>query len=73
LIEVLIDSFDIRPEESAEAITATRRTEIAQRMADIKADKTRFIPADKAMRKLRTARRILPVASLSNWNTPYQF
>jgi putative addiction module component (TIGR02574 family) len=54
LIEVLIDSFDSRPEESAEAITAAWRTEIAQRLADIKAGKTRFIPADEAMRKLRS-------------------
>lgn len=53
LIGALIDSLDNQTDASPEAVTAAWRSEIAQRLADMKADKTRFVPIDDAMRTLR--------------------
>lgn len=55
LIGALIDSLESRSDESPEAIAAAWETEIAQRLADTKAGKTRFIPAEDAIRSLRSS------------------
>lgn len=54
LIGALIDSLEGQPNESPQAVAAAWESEIAQRLTDMKAGKTRFIPADDAMRTLRS-------------------
>ncbi len=53
LIGALIDSLEGQSNESPEAVAAAWESEIAQRLADMKADKTRFIASDDAMCMLR--------------------
>ena len=53
LIGALIDSLDNQTDASPEAVAAAWESEIAQRLADMKAGKTRFVPIDDAMRTLR--------------------
>jgi putative addiction module component (TIGR02574 family) len=54
LIGALIDSLERQPDESPETVAAAWESEIAQRLADVKAGKTRFIPFDDAMHTLRS-------------------
>lgn len=54
LIGALIDSLERQPDESPEAIAVAWESEIAQRLADMKAGKTRFIPFDDALHTLRS-------------------
>jgi putative addiction module component (TIGR02574 family) len=49
----LIVSLDGKPEDSPEAIAKAWDEEIARRVADMDAGRTKWIPADEVMTKLR--------------------
>ena len=48
----LLVSLDVEPEDSLEAIAKAWDEEIARRVADIDAGRTKWIPADAVMAKL---------------------
>lgn len=50
----LIVSLDGEPEDSPEAIAKAWDEEISRRVADMDAGRTKWIPADEVMTKLRT-------------------
>ncbi len=54
LIHRLIVSLEGEPNESPEAIAKAWDEEIAQRVADMEAGRTQWIPADEVMTRLRT-------------------
>lgn len=54
LIHRLIVSLEGEPEESPEAIAQAWDEEIARRVADMDAGRTKWIPADEVMTRLRT-------------------
>lgn len=54
LIHRLIVSLDGAPEESPEAIAKAWDEEIARRVADMEAGRTKWIPAEEVMMRLRT-------------------
>lgn len=53
LIHRLIVSLEGEPEESPEAIAKAWDDEIARRVADMEAGRTKWIPADEVMTQLR--------------------
>ena len=53
LIHRLIVSLEGEPEDSPEAIAKAWDEEIARRVADMDAGRTKWIPADEVMTKLR--------------------
>lgn len=53
LIHRLIVSLDGEPEDTPEAIALAWDEEIARRVADMDAGRTRWIPADEVMARLR--------------------
>lgn len=54
LIHRLIVSLEGEPEDTPEAIAQAWDEEIAQRVADMDAGRTKWIPADEVMTRLRT-------------------
>ncbi len=52
LVDLLLASLEGEVEESPDAVAREWEEEIARRVADINAGRTRFIPADEAMRQL---------------------
>jgi putative addiction module component (TIGR02574 family) len=53
LIHRLIVSLDSEPEDTPEAIARAWDEEIARRVADMEAGRTKWIPADEVMTRLR--------------------
>lgn len=54
LIHRLIVSLENEPEDTPEAIAKAWDEEIAMRVADMEAGRTKWIPADEVMSRLRT-------------------
>ncbi len=54
LIHRLIVSLEGEPEDTPEAIARAWDVEIARRVADMEAGRTKWIPADEVMSRLRT-------------------
>lgn len=54
LIHRLIVSLEGEPEDTPEAIAQAWDEEIARRLADMDAGRTKWIPADEVMTRLRT-------------------
>lgn len=54
LIHRLIVSLECEPEDTPEAIAKAWDEEIARRVADMDAGRTKWIPADEVMARLRT-------------------
>lgn len=54
LIHRLIVSLEGEPEDSPEAIAQAWDEEIARRVADMEAGRTKWVPADEVMTRLRT-------------------
>lgn len=54
LIHRLIVSLEGKPEDTPEAIAKAWDEEIARRVADMDAGRTKWIPADEVMTRLRT-------------------
>lgn len=54
LIHRLIVSLEGEPDDTPEAIAQAWDEEIARRVADMDAGRTKWIPADEAMARLRT-------------------
>lgn len=54
LIHRLIVSLEGQPEDTPEAIAKAWDEEIARRVADMDAGRTKWIPADEVMSRLRT-------------------
>ena len=53
LVHRLIVSLEATPEDTPEAIAQAWDKEIARRVADMEAGRTRWIPADEAMARIR--------------------
>jgi putative addiction module component (TIGR02574 family) len=64
LIHRLIISLDSEPEDTPEAIAKAWDEEIARRVADMEAGKTKWIPADEVMTRLRA--KVLDAKNASN-------
>lgn len=64
LIHRLIVSLEGKPEDSPEAIAKAWDEEIAHRVADMDAGRTKWIPADEVMSRLRT--KILAAKNAAN-------
>jgi len=64
LIHRLIVSLDSEPEDTPEAIAKAWDEEISRRVADMEAGRTKWIPADEVMSRLRT--KVLDAKNASN-------
>jgi putative addiction module component (TIGR02574 family) len=64
LIHRLIVSLEGEPEDTPEAIAKAWDEEIARRVADMDAGRTKWIPADEVMSRLRT--KVLAAKNASN-------
>jgi putative addiction module component (TIGR02574 family) len=64
LIHRLIVSLDGEPDDSPELIAQAWDEEIARRVADMEAGRTKWIPADEVMTRLRT--KVLDAKNASN-------
>ncbi|MDD4910728.1 MAG: addiction module protein [Sideroxydans sp.] len=64
LIHRLIVSLEGEPEDSPEAIAKAWDEEIARRVADMDAGRTKWIPADEVMSRLRA--KVLAAKNASN-------
>jgi putative addiction module component (TIGR02574 family) len=64
LIHRLIVSLDSEPEDTPEAIAKAWNEEIARRVADMEAGRTKWIPADEVMSRLRA--KVLDAKNASN-------
>lgn len=63
LIHRLIVSLEGEPEDSPEAIAKAWDEEIARRVADMDAGRTKWIPADEVMSRLRAKVHAVKIAS----------
>jgi putative addiction module component (TIGR02574 family) len=64
LIHRLIVSLESEPEDTPEAIAKAWDEEISRRVADMEAGKTKWIPADEVMSRLRA--KVLDAKNASN-------
>lgn len=64
LIHRLIVSLEGEPEDTPEAIAKAWDEEIARRVADMEAGRTKWVPADEVMSRLRT--KVLAAKNASN-------
>jgi putative addiction module component (TIGR02574 family) len=64
LIHRLIVSLDSEPEDTPEAIAKAWDEEISRRVADMEAGRTKWIPADEVMSRLRA--KVLDAKNASN-------
>jgi len=64
LIHRLIVSLESEPEDTPEAIAKAWDEEISRRVADMEAGRTKWIPADEVMSRLRT--KVLDAKNASN-------
>ena len=64
LIHRLIVSLESEPEDTPEAIAKAWDEEIARRVADMEAGRTKWIPADEVMSRLRA--KVLDAKNASN-------
>lgn len=64
LIHRLIVSLEAEPEDSPETIAKAWDEEIARRVADMEAGRTKWVPADEVMTRLRT--KVLAAKNASN-------
>lgn len=64
LIHRLIVSLEGEPEDTPEAIARAWDEEIARRVADMDAGRTKWLPADEVMSRLRT--KVLDAKNASN-------
>ncbi len=55
LIGALIDSLEHQSGDSPKAVAAAWELEVAKRMADLQAGRTRFVPIEDALRTLHGA------------------